>query len=65
MGEEAFLIALHDVADAHGGIRRLAQKTGLNREHIFRMLSRSGNPNLANMRRLTTALGLKLTVPPA
>ena len=34
-----FLIALRDVADAYGGVRSLANRTGLNRESLYRMLS--------------------------
>ena len=57
-----FLIALRDVAQAHGGLRILAQKTGLNREHLFKMLSQSGNPKLHSIRQLTEALGFKLAL---
>lgn len=63
--EETFLIALRDVAEAHGGIRKMAEKTRLNREHLFRMLSKSGNPSLHSLRQLVGAVGLKLTVQPA
>lgn len=63
--EATFLIALRDVADAHGGIRKLAGKTDLNREHLFRMLSKSGNPNLHSLRQLVGAVGLKLILQPA
>ena len=60
-----FLVALRDVADARGGLRRLAKKTRLNREHLFRMLSRSGNPHLHSLRQLVGAVGLKLSLRPA
>ena len=63
--EATFLIALRDVAEAHGGIRRLAGKTHLNREHLFRMLSKSGNPHLHSLRQLVRAVGLKLALQPA
>ena len=59
-----FLVALRDVAEAHGGIRELAKKTQLNREHLFRMLSKSGNPHLHSLRQLVGAVGLKLTLQP-
>lgn len=62
--EETFLVALRDVAEAHGGIRRMAEKTRLNREHLFRMLSKSGNPSLHSLRQLVGAVGLKLTLQP-
>lgn len=63
--EETFLVALRDVAEANGGLRQLAKKTHLNREHLFRMLSKSGNPQLHSLRQLVGAVGLKLTLQPA
>ena len=63
--EATFLVALHDVADAYGGISHLAKKTHLNREHLFRMLSKSGNPNLHSLKQLVEAVGLKLMLQPA
>ena len=58
--EETFLLALRDVAVAHGGLRRLAQKTKLNREHLFRMLSKHGNPHWASIRNLVEVFGWKI-----
>jgi len=63
--ERVFLLALHDVAQVHGGLAQLAKKTKLNREHLFRMLSRKGNPGLHNLRLLVGALGYKITLRPA
>lgn len=63
--EATFLVALRDVAEAHGGLRQLARKTHLNREHLFRMLSKSGNPHLHSLRQLVGAVGLKFTLQPA
>ena len=63
--EATFLVALRDVAEAHGGLRKLAEKTDLNREHLFRMLSKTGNPHLHSLRQLVGAVGLKLTLQPA
>jgi probable addiction module antidote protein len=39
-----FLLALRNVAEAHGGMAALAEKAGLNRESLYRMLSKRGNP---------------------
>ena len=58
--EGAFLLAVRDVAQVHGGLRQLARKTDLNREHLFRMLSTSGNPRFHSLRQLMEALGFKL-----
>lgn len=57
---ETFLVGLRDVVDANGGIGSLAFKTGLNREHLFRMLSKAGNPRLESLHVLLKALGLKV-----
>ena len=42
----AFLTALRDVAEARGGIGKLAKKTNLNRENLYKVLSSKGNPRL-------------------
>lgn len=60
--ERAFLLALHDVAQVHGGLGQLARKAKLSREHLYRMLSKKGNPGLHNVRLLVGALGYKLTL---
>jgi probable addiction module antidote protein len=46
-----FLMALRDVAAARGGIRVLSREAHLNRESLYRMLSKSGNPSLESYRR--------------
>ncbi|MBI5622182.1 MAG: putative addiction module antidote protein [Elusimicrobia bacterium] len=63
--EGTFLLAVRDVAQVHGGLRQLAKKAGLNREHLFRMLSKSGNPRLHSLRQLIEALGYRLVLKPA
>src|SRR5205814_4826952 len=57
-----FLLALRDVADSRGGIRALSQDAGLNREALYRMLSKSGNPSLDSLAAVLKALGLRLAV---
>jgi len=52
------------VVQVHGGISQLAKKTHLNREHLFRMLSKKGNPQLHNLQQIVDALGFKLTLRP-
>jgi len=55
-----FLIALHDVIEAHAGFKAFAKKTGLSREHMFRMLSKSGNPRFETLRAIAEGLGWQL-----
>ena len=60
---EVFLLALRNVADVRpGGMSKLAEATGPNRESLYRMLSEQGNPELNGLSRLLHALGLKLAV---
>lgn len=61
---ELFLLALRNVADAQGGLSRLAEITGLNRENLYRMLSDKGNPEFYSLVTLLDALGFQLVVQP-
>jgi probable addiction module antidote protein len=57
-----FLLALRDVADARGGVRSLSRDAQLNRESLYRMLSKSGNPSLDSLAAVLNACGLRLAV---
>ena len=57
-----FLLALRNVAKAHGGMASIAAKANLNRESLYRMLSRKGNPEIESLYILLHAMGLKLAV---
>ena len=57
-----FLMALRDVADAHGGIRAVSRNTQLNRESLYRMLSKSGNPSLKTLAAVLQTWSLRLAV---
>ena len=59
---ELFLLALRNVAEAQGGVAQLAEKTKLNRESLYKMLSERGNPELRSLDTLLHALGFRLTV---
>jgi len=59
---ETFLLALRNVAEAKGRIAELAEKAQLNRESLYRMLSKRGNPELRSLDALLHALGFRLAV---
>ena len=60
---EVFLLALRDVARTReGGLAGLAEAAQLNREHLYRMLSENGNPELRSLEALLDALGFRLSV---
>ncbi len=63
-GEEAFLLAVKDVAAAHGGITPLARRTKLNREGLYDMLSEKGNPRLSSLTAILKAFGMQLEITP-
>jgi probable addiction module antidote protein len=60
----ALMLALRQVADAQGGVARIARKAKLTREATYRMLSKTGNPELRSLRALLQAAGLRLAVKP-
>jgi probable addiction module antidote protein len=60
---ELFLAALRDVAEARGiGMSQLSKDANLNRENLYKMLSKEGNPELGSLYAILDALGLKLSV---
>lgn len=56
------LVALRRVAEARGGIAKVAKAAGVERESLYRALSARGNPRLSTLVAVTKAMGLKLTV---
>ena len=62
--EEVFLLALRDVVEASGGMATIARKTDLNRENLYRSLSKKGNPKLSSLSAILEAVGIKLFFAP-
>lgn len=58
------MLALRQVAQAQGGIAEVARKSKLSREATYRMLSKSGNPELKSLTAILNAAGLRLAVRP-
>lgn len=58
--QEILLKALRDIVEAQGGIGKLAKKTRLRREVLYRILSPEGNPQLKTFTNLLNAMGLTL-----
>jgi len=61
---EAFLLALRDVAEAQGGLSKLAAETSLNRQNLYKALSEEGNPKLSTVGAILHGLGFRLSVEP-
>ena len=62
---EVLLMALRRIAEARGGVAKVAKAAGIERESLYRALSAHGNPRLSTLVAVTKAVGLKLTVEPA
>jgi probable addiction module antidote protein len=58
----AFMLALRHVAEAQGGLGKLAKKAGLDRVHLYRTLSEKGNPELFTLENILRALGFRLSI---
>jgi probable addiction module antidote protein len=56
------LVALRRIAEARGGIAKVAKAAGVERESLYRALSAQGNPRLSTLAAVTKAMGLKLTL---
>jgi probable addiction module antidote protein len=59
---KVLLIALRQIAEAMGGVAKIAKAAGVERESLYRALSPRGNPRLSTLFAVTKALGLTLTV---
>jgi probable addiction module antidote protein len=59
---QVFLLALHNVAQAQGGIAKLAVKTHKSRTSLYKVFSEKGNPYLKNTNEILSAMGMHLAV---
>ena len=59
--KEVFLLALRDVCESRG-MSKTAQKTKLNREHLYRILSPKGNPQLETLNTIMGSFNLRFHV---
>ena len=56
------LILLRQLTLAEGGMKVIAQRTGLNETALYRLMSAQGNPSLKNFSKVLDALNLQLAV---
>jgi probable addiction module antidote protein len=62
--QEELMLALRRLAEAFGGVQKLAGKAKLNANTLYRTLSPRGNPELKSLRSVLRAMGMQLTVRP-
>ena len=59
---DAFLLAVRDVAEAQGGISKLAERLSFTDDGLKNVLSENGNPQLNTIRKILYELGFKLSI---
>jgi probable addiction module antidote protein len=59
------LLALRAIAEAYGGLGKIAEEAGISREALYRALSPSGNPTLKTLIAVLKSVGMRLSVEPA
>lgn len=60
----ALLLALRGVAQAQGGVGKLAKRTGMSRQHLHDILASKHNPRLDNLLSILSALGFRVRLEP-
>lgn len=59
---KVLLVVLRQLAEAQGGVAKIAKAAGVERESLYRALSPRGNPRLSTLTAVLKAVGLKLSV---
>lgn len=59
---DMFLIALKNVAEAHGGMTKLSRRLKLNRPNLYKILSKKGNPEIKTLTHILNGFGLRLAI---
>jgi probable addiction module antidote protein len=61
--ERIFLLAVRDVLQAKGeNIPLLAEKTDLNKQNLYKMLSKAGNPRFNSLKTVLHAVGFEISL---
>lgn len=61
---KAFFLALKDVAEAQGGLTKLAEETHLNRSNLYSIMSGQSKPRLETVDTILQGLGFQLAISP-
>ena len=55
-----FLASLKSVIMANGGIAKIASKSGISRQHLYRVIGKNGNPSIHMLMSILKSLKIKL-----
>lgn len=56
------LVMMRALAEAYGGLAKIAAQAGISRESLYRSLSPKGNPTMKTLIAVITSMGLRLSV---
>lgn len=56
------LLMLRALAEAYGGLAKVAKHAGISRESLYRSLSPKGNPTFKTLTAIVNAMGLRLSI---
>ena len=59
---QMFLVALKNVAEASGGMVKLSRTAKRSRANLYRIFSKSGNPEIQTLANILDTFGLRLAV---
>ena len=62
--QNLILIALKNIVQAQGGVQMLAEKTGLNRQGLYKILSAKGNPRFTSLLDILEFVGITIEFQP-
>ncbi len=60
--DPAFIAHAFGIVARARGMAKIAKKTGLTREGLYKSLSETGNPEFATILKVTNALGMRLQI---
>lgn len=58
----ALLLAIKRVAEAQGGISKLAKETNLNRQNLYKIFNSKISPRFSTLTKILKALGYSITI---
>ena len=62
--QKELMLALRRIAEAFGGVSKLAEQAELNATTLYRTLSPQGNPELKSLTSILKAIGMRIAVQP-
>src|SRR4051794_37523051 len=62
--QKELMLALRRIAEAFGGVTKVAEEAELNANTLYRTLSPQGNPELRSLTALFKTMGLRIAVAP-